>query len=312
MLLYMELSKNTRKGLIALCKEQKITGYSGKNKDTLIELLTNPHSNTIVEAAIEKNSSPLRYPGGKSRAINILYSYVCEYFPNKTVLLSPFFGGGSFELFLTTKGYHRVHANDLFAPLYTFWVTKQSDCQRLVIAIRENMAISKEKFQQMRNSIMEETDPQKVAASYFIINRCSFSGATLSGGYSEQAAKGRFTESSIQKLVACNVDSVHFTNTDCNVFLENNPETSETLVYADPPYYIRDYIYGKNGDMHESFDHAKFAETIQKRNDWIISYNNCEYIRELYKNCRIFEVEWSYGMNATKSSSEILILPAVS
>jgi len=282
MLLYMELSKNTRKGLIALCKEQKITGYSGKNKDTLIELLTNPRSNTIVEAAIEKNSSPLRYPGGKSRAINILYSYVCEYFPNKTVLLSP------------------------------FWVTKQSDCQRLVIAIRENMAISKEKFQQMRNSIMEETDPQKVAASYFIINRCSFSGATLSGGYSEQAAKGRFTESSIQKLVACNVDSVHFTNTDCNVFLENNPETSETLVYADPPYYIRDYIYGKNGDMHESFDHAKFAETIQKRNDWIISYNNCEYIRELYKNCRIFEVEWSYGMNATKSSSEILILPAVS
>ena len=224
------------------------------------------------------------------------------------MLLSPFFGGGSFELFMTTKGY-TVHGNDLFVPLYTFWTTKQFHCDTLAASIKEHMPMTKEKFCTLRESILKEKDPMKVATSYFIINRTSFSGATLCGGYSQQAAEGRLTESSIEKLKACDLTAITFTNLDCNVFLTQHPETTDTLVYADPPYYIDTYIYGKNGDMHENFNHAAFADTIKKRSDWIVSYNDCEYIRELYKDCRIFEAKWSYGMNAKKASSEIIILP---
>ena len=96
---------------------------------------------------------------------------------------------------------------------------------------------------------------------------------------------------------------------DCCEFLRAHPEKADTLVYADPPYYIKTYIYGKDGDMHESFDHKAFAETIRKRRDWMISYNDCDYIRELYKGCRIFTESWAYGMNASKESSEVIILP---
>lgn len=257
------------------------------------------------------NPSPLRYPGGKTRAISILDNYVQQYYPGKKTLLSPFFGGGSFELFMKAKGYV-VKGNDLFHPLYVFWTMQQTACADLVEHIREKIPVTKEAFQSLRDSIMTATDPLDIASSYFVINRCSFSGATLCGGFSKQAAESRLTESSIQRLIACDTSGITFTNLDCNEFVTLNPETDDTIVYADPPYYIETYIYGKNGDMHESFDHEQFARTMLTRKDWIISYNDCDYIRNLYKECRIFEVKWSYGMNASKPSSEILILPAAS
>jgi DNA adenine methylase len=306
----MDYSTKTRDELIALCKEKKIKGYSGKKKNDIISLL---HSsvlivNPLLTKKLNKNTSPLRYPGGKTRAISILESYVNTYFPNRTILLSPFFGGGSFELYMTTKNI-TIYANDLFAPLYTFWKVKQEQSEILVNKIKEQIPINKEKFQRIRNQIMEEKDELTVATYYFIINRTSFSGATLSGGFSKQAAESRLTESSLTRLQECDLSQIIFTNLDCNQFLDYYPENDASFIYADPPYYIETYIYGKNGDMHSSFNHDEFAKQIKQRKDWIISYNDCKYIRDLYNDCRIFEAKWAYGMNTEKKSSEIIILP---
>lgn len=254
--------------------------------------------------------SPLRYPGGKTRAISLLESYVINNYPSSKVLISPFFGGGSFELYMKSKGYE-IRANDLFNPLYVFWKTKQTDCDMLIENIKQKMPVTKNDFTRFRGTIMSTTNELDKASSYFVINRTSFSGATLCGGFSQQASEKRLTESSIQRLKSCDTSDIVFTNLDCITFLKNNPETSETVVYADPPYYIETYIYGKDGDMHEKFNHESFAETILRRKDWVISYNDCPYIRNLYKDCRIFSEKWSYGMNASKKSSEIIILPAV-
>lgn len=304
----MDYTKNTQKELKDICKERKIKGYSNKSKDEIIKLLQAPIEISIKKSV--KNTSPLRYPGGKTRAIPVLESYLVKYFPNKKKILSPFFGGGSFELYMTTKGY-TINGNDLFVPLYTFWKTQQSERDLLIQKIREKMPVTKETFHKFRNSISSTTDNYDKASSYFVINRTSFSGATLCGGFSMQSSEKRLTESSIQRLKLCDTSNITFTNLDCNVFLNNNPQTLETVVYADPPYYIDTYLYGKDGDMHEKFNHELFAKNILTRTDWIISYNDCEYIRNLYKDCQIFKVNWSYGMNASKESSEIIILPSV-
>jgi DNA adenine methylase len=256
-----------------------------------------------------KNKSPLRYPGGKTRAIAILDKYLAQHYPTRKTLLSPFFGGGSFELYLTTKGYH-IRGNDLFKPLYTFWQTLKESSEDIKDAVESVMPVTKEYFQELRTSIQTMNDPLEIAAAYYIINRCSFSGATFCGGFSKEASTGRLNESSLRTLLGTNLDNITFSNLDCKEFLAVNPETTDTVIYADPPYYISSYIYGKDGDMHEGFDHAGFATAIKKRRDWMISYNDCPYIRELYKDCRIETVTWSYGMdNGKKGSSEILILP---
>ena len=64
------------------------------------------------------------------------------------------------------------------------------------------------------------------------------------------------------------------------------------------------------GDMHEGFNHAGLSELLKGRTDWILCYNDCQYIRDLYKDCKIEKVCWAYGMNSTKESSEVLIFPS--
>ena len=60
--------------------------------------------------------------------------------------------------------------------------------------------------------------------------------------------------------------------------------------------------------MHENFNHKLLFDVIKTKQNWIITYNNCEYIKDLYKDYLIFDVNWSYGMNKTKKSSEIFII----
>lgn len=255
------------------------------------------------------NKSPLRYPGGKTRALAILERYLEEHYPGRQTLLSPFLGGGSFELACASKGM-RVHANDLFVPLYTFWRVLQLDPRGLHVAVLQRLPMSKEMFTQYRQSKLDFRDPQEIAVAYFLVNRCSFSGATFCGGFSAEAAEKRCNTSAVDRLLEVDLRNVVLSNQDAIQFLQSHPETPNTVVYADPPYYITSYVYGKDGDMHETFDHAGFAKALKGRTDWILSYNDCPYIRDLYSGCRIFSESWSYGMNnAEKPSSELIILP---
>ena len=75
-------------------------------------------------------------------------------------------------------------------------------------------------------------------------------------------------------------------------------------------YYLNDKskLYGNNGDLHENFDHKKLFDILQTKHSWIMTYNDCSYIRNLYKKYKIIEVNWNYGMNKSKKSSEIIIV----
>lgn len=242
--------------------------------------------------------SPLRYPGGKTRARKIIDEFVPR---NKTVLLSPFFGGGSYELFRGGTWF----ANDLFFPLYSFWDSLKNDKDSLIQDVQSKRPVTRDTFKHMRSK------SYITPSEYFAINRCSFSGSTFCGGFSQESATCRFTDSSIKTLEKIDLSEFTFSNLDAIEFLKSHPETSDTWIYADPPYYIETYIYGRHGDLHENFKHKEFAEYIQTRSDWTLSYNDCEYIRELYSSCTFHEVSWSYGMNALKKSSEVIITPVI-
>lgn len=250
------------------------------------------------------NKSPLRYPGGKTRAIKLLTTYIPE---GKTTLLSPFFGGGSFELSCRYRGM-TVYANDLFHPLYMFWKVLKERPLELQQRVQAQCPVTKKAFAELRKNILELEDELEIAAAYYIVNRCSFSGATFCGGFSQQSADGRMNQSAIDRLTTVSLENITLSNDDCIKFLEDHPQTENTVVYADPPYYIPTYVYGKDGDMHEGFDHVRLSTELKKRSDWVLSYNDCEYVRELYSDCRVESVQWSYSMSI-KPSSEVIIRP---
>lgn len=257
------------------------------------------------------NKSPLRYPGGKTRACNILNKIIEQYFDiNKfDYILSPFFGGGSFEFFMQNKYNLKIIANDKFQPLYNFWNTCKENKTSLCYELNKKLnTITKELFMEYRNKIIKHDNNLEQAIMYFIINRCSFSGATLSGGFSKEASNKRFTKSSIDKINSLNLDNFSIENMDFTEFLLKH-KSKKNLIFLDPPYYLNNStLYGKNGNMHSNFNHIELHKIISKKNNWILTYNNCDYIKKLYKKYTIIETNWSYGMNKSKKSSEIVII----
>jgi DNA adenine methylase len=259
------------------------------------------------------NQSPLRYPGGKTRACKILDEIVSQHFDISAFdrIISPFFGGGSFEFYMQNKYHLRIIANDKFSPLANFWRTCKIYRGELVVELEKKIdRISKTEFLEYRAQIMQETQQLEQSVMYFIINRCSFSGATLSGGFSQDASKNRFTWSSIQKIAQLELQEFEIANQDFTDFLAQLEQFPRDLLFLDPPYYLDkgSKLYGKSGDMHEGFPHEVLFRIIENRQNWIMTYNDCEYIRDLYKDFLIISAEWSYGMNKTKKSSEIIII----
>ena len=79
-------------------------------------------------------------------------------------------------------------------------------------------------------------------------------------------------------------------------------------MYLDPPYANGQYLYGRNGDKHRDFDHSHLSSLLKSRDRWILSYNDCPMIRDLYSGFIFKTVNWTYGMGNDKQSNEILIL----
>ena len=184
-----------------------------------------------------------------------------------------------------------------------------TDKNKLVEEVEKLHPITKEIFNLARNQVMNiNLDIYLRAAYYFAINRSSFSGCTLSGGYSAEAASKRFTISSIDRLKKFKVADFDIQCMDFADFIELNDEYD--YMYLDPPYYLNvgNNLYGNKGDMHENFDHDKLFNLLQTRQNWVMSYNDCKWVRDKYKDYRIIEAAWSYSMNKTKKSSEVVIL----
>lgn len=258
------------------------------------------------------NKSPLRYPGGKTRACKKLENILINNFNTNDFdnLVSPFFGGGSFEFHIQNNYGLNIIANDKFVPLYNFWNTCKNENKKLCEELNKNLFnITKEKFINLRKEIMETENSYDQSVMYFIINRCSFSGATLSGGFSLESSKKRFTKSSIDKINKLNLSKFNIYNLDFEDFINNN-QSKKNLLFLDPPYYLEksSKLYGNNGDMHETFDHNKLFDCLKTKKNWFMTYNNCEYIKNLYNNFKIIETNWSYCMNKSKESSEIIII----
>ena len=143
------------------------------------------------------------------------------------------------------------------------------------------------------------------AAMFYVLNRCSFSGTTASGGMSNEHP--RFTESSIDRLRnwKCPENKLQISHISFEKLI---PVNEDKVFYLDPPYLISNYLYGNKGDTHKGFNHSLLRELLQNISKWILSYNDCAKIRELYSEYKIIPLEWTYGMNTSKKSNEVLII----
>ena len=249
--------------------------------------------------------TPLRYPGGKSRAVTKMGQYLPDLREYKE-FREPFLGGGSVAIYLS-KMYPdlSIWVNDLYEPLVNFWLSIQNNGEELYKDIRDlkdkhpDRDSARELFNDSKEIINDgERNNQDRAVAFYIVNKCSFSGLTESSSFSAQASESNFSYRGIEKLIGYQeiITDWKITNTSYEDLLTN---WQDAFIYLDPPYDIKDNLYGRKGAMHKRFDHDKFAEDCDRHSaDMMVSYNSSQLVKNRFKDWTAAEFDLTYTMRS--------------
>lgn len=299
--------------------------------------------------------TPLRYAGGKSKAYKIITEHLPEYLPTGKIV-SPFFGGGSLEsrwsseLGIPVEGYDALH------PLVIFWNILLDYNEDLVKRCRY-LEPNKAEYAEVKEELMKwcitqqmfpsprfagdkdrwayyRRDPittlcHKDAAAYFYYNHNLSYGPMYLGWMSKIYESREKWDRMIDRLEKYKNPNLKVQIGD---FLDTLPEHNKDFLYLDPPYYLEKdkdnkmfkgmYPNANFPIYHNNFDHEYLAFLLSRHEGpFVLSYNNCETIREYYSEYEFVYPEWHYSYslgetrvgknkenNDPKKSHEILII----
>ena len=268
--------------------------------------------------------TPLRYPGGKSRAV----TKMDQYFPdlgNYVEFREPFLGGGSVAIYISKKYPHlKISVNDLYEPLVNFWSNLQMfgvemKDQLLDYKLTHNDPDSARELFNNSKDILGKTSESPInrAVAFYIVNKCSFSGLTESSSFSPQASRSNFSVRGIEKLPGYQeiISNWHINGYSYEYLMETNMHDG-IFMYLDPPYDIKDNLYGKKGSMHKNFDHDKFAKDCDEHSiPMMVSYNSDQLVKDRFKGWNAAEFDLTYTMRSVgeymrdqKTRKELLLM----
>jgi site-specific DNA-adenine methylase len=249
--------------------------------------------------------TPLRYPGGKSRACEKMGSYFPD-LRNYDEFREPFLGGGSVAIYITKKYPSlNIWVNDLYEPLVNFWQQLQMfgvDMKDRLVELKTSNNTpesAKDLFLSSKEKVNDQDVPSiERAVAFYVVNKCSFSGLTESSSFSQQASVSNFSMRGIEKLPGYSkiIENWRITNYSYDYLMDGN---KGAFMYLDPPYDIKDNLYGNKGSMHKGFDHDKFAADCDSNDmDQLVSYNSDQLVKDRFKNWNAAEFDLTYTMRS--------------
>ena len=268
--------------------------------------------------------TPLRYPGGKSRACKKMDPYFPD-LRNYVEFREPFLGGGSVALHISKQYPHlKITVNDLYEPLVNFWQNLQMfgvelKDQLLELKSTHNEPVSaRELFNSSKERInSRDCSPLDRAVAFYIVNKCSFSGLTESSSFSPQASNSNFSIRGIEKLPGYSeiISNWNINGYSYEYLMEHDMHDG-IFMYLDPPYDIKDNLYGRKGSMHKGFDHDKFAKDCDKYSiPMMVSYNSDQLVKDRFKGWNAAEFDLTYTMRSVgeymrdqKGRKELLLM----
>jgi len=276
--------------------------------------------------------SPIRYAGGKSKAIGLILNSLPKLREKKIV--SPFFGGGSFELCVSQKLGIKVIGYDIFGMLTNFWNVLINNKEEFIEELKR-FNITNEEFTYNRHvllnywdkikpseliyntkKVVDLSDEDKVLlddnnikqAVYYFYNMTLSYGPMFLGWPSSNEIKLDKFKRRIKKI-----ENMRFNNisVDCDDFENVIERHKEDFLFLDPPYYLEGdskmfkglYPNCNFAIHHNNFNHKKMCELLKNhKGGFLITYNNCDTIRDWYKDFKLEYPEWqyTYGQGETR------------
>jgi DNA adenine methylase len=263
--------------------------------------------------------TPIRYAGGKSRAIK----HITPYVTNVDKIVSPFLGGGSLEVHWASLG-KEVVGYDLFDVLVNFWNVLLNNKEELVEKLKE-ISPTSEEYSRIKEILMKwdntqemlkdwktdhykrdeiiELDKVTAAAYYYFNHNTSYGPGYLGWGSSVYLTEKKWNDM-INKISKFELPNL---SVEQGSFEEVIPKHNDDFLYLDPPYYLEKdsdnkmftgiYPMRNIPIHHDGFDHELLRDLLKKhKGGFILSYNNCETIREYYKEFEFYYPSWNYSM----------------
>lgn len=243
---------------------------------------------------LKKRLSPLRYPGGKSKLIDYLYSRLSQ--EQLDTFVEVFAGGASLGLALLDAGsIKRLILNDKDPGVYALWKTILECPQALTERLQSIVPTHRDLSDAKDLLALNEASTPELAWAFLLANRLSFSGIVKGnplGGKngSQDALTARWNPEALAERITriySMRDRIELHNMDACEFLEAEGYWyNKATIFVDPPYWEK----GKALYTHyyEEKDHMELAETLQNmymsfpEPDIIVTYDNHPRIRELY------------------------------
>lgn len=267
-------------------------------------------------------SSPLRYPGGKTRLANKLLEAIeknCE--KEKVILVEPYAGGAGASLaLLFAKKVEKIVINDLDKAIFTFWKVAVSDTDYLINKIRRT-DITIEEWKKQKAIYTSTKNKRKLAFATLFLNRTNRSGIMNGGpiGGTDQSGiwkvNARFTKQTIidrlekikefhNKIEVSNLDGIELLKK-----LEERKNQSQYFIFLDPPYFQKGQSLYLN--HYSNKDHENLSEFLEKSSfkKWIMTYDDVPYIKNLYATMRTKGFAIQHNAYESKVGREVMIFP---
>lgn len=274
--------------------------------------------------------TPLRYPGGKAKFAPFIAS-VME--ANGLVgghYLEPYAGGAGVALELLFHEFaSHVHINDLDPAVYDFWAGVTTEPER-VLQLLHDTPVTMEQWFHWR-AVMRREIPAPLAERAFatlFMNRTNRSGVLKGGVIGGKRQDGDYKiDARLKKPViaarieriALHASAISVYNEDAGSLLARSKGflPSKSLIYLDPPYYVKGQGLYRNYYAHE--DHERIAKLLKSptfRRKWVVSYDNVPEIQRMYQLTKALTYGLHYTAQVRYIGSEImffsdgLLLPA--
>lgn len=219
--------------------------------------------------------------GGKK----LLRKKIIEQFPKSINRYIEVFGGAGWVLFAKDKHADMEVYNDLNGNLVNLFRCVKYHPDALQNEL-DWILVSREQFFDCiaQNDIQGMTDIQRAARFYCRIKLSFGVGLQTFGVRSRDMQK---TIAYLQE-VSKRLNKVVIENVDFDRLIKTYDRES-ALFYCDPPYYEAEKYYP---DRFQSEDHVRLRDALtQIKGKFVLSYNDCPEIRELYGKYKLIEVE---------------------
>lgn len=234
-------------------------------------------------------NSFIAWIGGKKA----LRQQITALFPESFDCYVEVFGGAGWVLFYKDCHAKKEVFNDLNSELINLYRCIKYHPEELQKQFEWNL-LSRELFNQCRDMSLEHLTDIQRAARYFFLIKESFGSKMTSfrtGAFDLQKSIDYLLE--VQKRLK----NVLIENLDFERLIQIY-DRENTLFYLDPPYYGTERYYE---EKFSAGDHERLKSCLDTVNGkFILSYNDCPYIRALYRDYDLREVS---RMNSLSSEN---------